>query len=137
MAIMFAPSDSKELGLGLGNRAAVLLKMGDPEGALEDIELALAHDYPKELVRKLEERKTKAQEMIEQRNKNYGKANVKEKIRKELQRRMEIRKKTLHVGRSNPLMPAAAEFVQLKFDEVMGRHLVVTKDVTPGKSDWH
>ena len=136
MAIMFALNDSKESGLGFANRAAVLLQMGDPEGALKDIELAIGHYYPKELLEKLEQRKAKAQELIEQRRLSYGKANGKDVVGKEIDKRMEIRKRMLHIEKPNPLMPAAAEFVQLKFDDVMGRHLVVTKDVSPGKSSW-
>ena len=38
----------------------------------------------------------------------------------------------LRLEKPNPLIPAAAEFVEIKFDEVQGRHLVVNQDVDPG-----
>ena len=36
------------------------------------------------------------------------------------------------VEKTNPLIPSAAEFVEITFDKMQGRQLVVNRDVPPG-----
>ena len=62
-AIMKGPLNSERKGrdfsLGLANRSAALMRLGHLEAALEDVDLALASGYPKDLRYKLYDRKIK------------------------------------------------------------------------------
>ena len=62
-AIMKGPLNSEKRGrdfsLGLANRSAALMRLGHLEAALEDVDLALASGYPKDLRYKLYDRKIK------------------------------------------------------------------------------
>ena len=135
MSAMFAGNEDKELGMAFANRSAVFVELNDPETALADIELALAKNYPKASVGKLEQRKLKCQELIrkkiEEDEKNKELVN---QVEKEIKSRRFIRDKMLRILKPNPLMTAAADCVEIKFDDDQGRHLVVNRDVPAGKT---
>ena len=129
LAIMFAPLD-QQLGMAYANRSAVLVQLKDPEGALEDIALALQNHYPPTSILKLEQRKKKCEEMIEKFKSIGNVRDLEEKLETEMRKKLceDIR----HIQNPNPLIPVAAKCVQIKFEKAKGRHLVVNRDVPAG-----
>ena len=134
LALVFAELDSEAAGMAYANRSAVLVELGCFQDALDDVEYALKNKYPKSRSPKLEQRRTKCQESILRKIQEYEA--IEPKLRMEMEEEMkqmkEMREEMLRVKKSNPSMPAAAESVEIKFDEVEGRHLVVNEDVPPG-----
>ena len=131
---MFAETDAEAVGLAYGNRSAALVELGHFEDALEDIELALKNKYPASRSQKLVQRRVKCQESIVKKKQEYEA--IEPKLRQEIETEVQKMKKfideKLQLEKPNPLIPSAAEFVEIKFDEEQGRHLVVNQDVAPG-----
>ena len=134
LALVFAEMDSEAAGMAYANRSAVLIELGHFEDALQDVELAFVNKYPKELTHKLEQRKNKCQEWILKKQQKYDAIELKQRkvIEAEIQEVKKMRNEMLRVKKPNPLIPAAAESVEIKFDENQGRHLVVNQDVPAG-----
>ena len=128
VAILFAPNGHEALGMVYANRSAVLVELREYEGALEDIKLALTNGYPKSLAEKLERRKKKCEDMLGLRR---GDA-IWKKVKKEIGERKKIRDEILQVRKPNTSIPGASSCIEINFDNVQGRHLVVTQDVSEG-----
>ena len=131
LATMFAPAENQQLGMAYANRSAVLVELKDPEGALEDIGLALQNDYPLASVQKLEQRRAKCEELIAT-AKNIGNLHEFE-VKLELEMRKKLSQDMRRIENPNPSIPVAAKCIQIKFDKSKGRHLVVNRDVPAGK----
>ena len=127
ISVMFAKTTGAELGLAYGNRSAVLVEMRDYEGALEDIELAINHNYPRALADKLLQRRSKCNDLILKRNQD----DIQKKVAADVETRKYFREEMLKIE-VNPLIPSAASCVKIKHDQVKGRHLIVDQDVSPG-----
>ena len=136
LATIFAEKGTEAAGIAYANRSAVLVEMGQFEEALEDVELALTNKYPDSRLQKLEQRRKKCQESIQKKLQDY--LAIDGKVRKEMEAEMEdmknLRNEILQLKKPNPLIPAAADCVEIKFDKNQGRHLVVTGDISPGIS---
>ena len=52
---------------------------------------------------------------------------VRKEVEEEMQKMKDMRYEMLNLKTSNPLIPAAAEFVELKSDPVLGRQLLSVK----------
>lgn len=63
-SITHATPGSKELGLGYANRGAALLKLNRPQECLEDIDIALYNNHPRELEWKQWARRGEAYAML-------------------------------------------------------------------------
>ena len=134
LAVMFAPDGDEELGMAYANRSAVLVELGAPEDALVDMDLAVSNKYPESLYPRLEKRKKRCQEMIRQKKEATGaEAGLKRRVEQEIAERRKIREEMINIENPNPMMPAAASFVQIKYEEGMGRKLTVTEDIPAGE----
>ena len=134
MALLFAQTGTESVGIAYANRSAVLVELGRFEEALQDVGLALANKYPELRRQKLEQRKERSQKGIQKKQEEYLAIDpeMKKEMENEIQKINKIRDGMLHVEKSNPLIPAAADVVELKYDAVRGRHLVVNQDVAAG-----
>lgn len=81
----------------------------------QDIENALANNYPSRLLTKLETRRSKAESLLNKQNS--------EKYFFDLPKLS---------SPPNPLIQCASDSVEIKDTELMGRHVVATKDISPG-----
>ena len=134
LALMFAEMDSETVGMAYANRSAILVEMGHFEDALEDIDLALKNKYPESRAHRLEKRKVKCEELMQKKREEYLAINPgrRNEIETEIQHMKHMRNELLRVKKPNPLIPAAADCVEIKVDEDQGRHLVVNRDVCAG-----
>ena len=134
LALMFAETDTQAVGFAFANRSAVLVELGYFEEALQDIESAVKNKYPEAQAEKLEKRKSRCQESVQKKQSEYSALDP--KLRKEIESEMlemkKARTKLLTLERPNPLIPAAADFVEIKFDKELGRYLALNQDVAPG-----
>ena len=134
LATVFAPAESQELGLALGNRSAVFVQLENSHAALQDIDLALAHNYPQASVEKLRQRQITCQKLIQKKKLvNENDKDLSSQVENEIKNRRFMKEKMLQLERPNPMIPAAAECVEIRFDNVMGRYLAVNEDVHAGK----
>ena len=137
MSAMFAGNEDKELGMAFANRSAVFVELNDPQAALDDIELALNRNYPKASVGKLEQRRLKCEELIRKKDEDNEKnKELLSQVEKEMKSRRFIRDKMLRIEKPNTMMTAAAECVEIKYVDAMGRHLIVNRDVPAGKISY-
>ena len=136
LALLFAETDTQAVGFSYANRSAVLVELGHFEEALQDVELALKNKYPASQIEKLEKRKSRCQKSMQKKQAEYLAVNpkVREEVESEMQQVKNIRDELLVLKRPNSLIPAAAEFVEIKFDTGQGRYLAVNQDVAPGKT---
>ena len=133
LAIMFAESGTQDLGLAFGNRSAVFVQLENPQAALEDIDLAFLQKYPEASMEKLRQRQSKCQKSIlAQQAADDKNSQLIAAVQKEVQSRKSMRDKMLMVENPNPLLPAAAKCVEIKFDSATGRYLMVNEDVRAG-----
>ena len=132
LAIMFAPANSEELGLAYANRAAVLMKLEDFQGSLADVDLAVRNNYPSGSIQKLKERRSKCERMLKKKEAENDPEEKNEVQSDRANRRKFCEGILFKVKKPNPSMPAAEDFVHVKYDEVKGRHLVVTRDIPAG-----
>lgn len=65
-AIRFAETNSKQLGLGYGNRSAAFLEVKQYEACLENIQLARKNQFPLERLPKLSDREIKCKKLMEE-----------------------------------------------------------------------
>ena len=139
LALMFAEMDTEAAGIAYGNRSAVLVELGHFEEAIEDIDLALKNKYPESRSPKLEQRRVKCQESMHKKQEEYLAidAKLRKEIESEVQKMKEMRDEIFQLKKPNSFMPAAEEFVDIKFDLCQGRYLVVNRDVAPGTKSLH
>uniref|UniRef100_A0A182N3X8 MYND-type domain-containing protein n=1 Tax=Anopheles dirus TaxID=7168 RepID=A0A182N3X8_9DIPT len=64
-SICMAEEGSKELGLGYANRSAIYFNRKQYRECLENIDLARRHNYPEELMKKLNDREKRSKQMME------------------------------------------------------------------------
>ena len=134
LALIFAQKGTQSVGFAHANRSAVLVELGRFEEALQEVDSALKNNYPEARVEKLKKRSDRCQKSIQQKHDEYlaMDAQVRKDMEAEMQKMRNIRDEMLKVEKSNPLMPAAADFVEIKYDTAQGRHLVVNQDVPAG-----
>ena len=135
LAVMFARPEGEELGLAIANRSAVLVEMNDPIGALKDIDLALKSNYPASLSSKLNQRRERCEKMVQKSKEDARKIDrgLRAKVEAEWKLRKRIHDKMFTIENPNPLIPSAADFVKISFNEEKGRYLTVNRDVPVGK----
>ena len=127
---MYAKSDEgEELALAYANRSAILLELGHTQEALDDIQSALLNRYPERLMPKLEKRRKKCQEMLE----NCCDFLVEEAADDAKKRRKYRDQFLLRLQNPNAFMPSAESFVKIECTQTAGRQLVVDQDVPAGK----
>ena len=133
---MFAEPNTEAAGIAFANRSAVLVELGHFQDALQDIGSAFEDKYPERLAHKLEQRRTKCEEFIKKQEGEYLALDpqVRTEIETEKQKLRKLRDELLRIEKPNPVIPSVPDFVQMKFDKDFGRHLAVTKDVSPGNS---
>uniref|UniRef100_A0A8D8CEQ7 SET and MYND domain-containing protein 4 n=1 Tax=Culex pipiens TaxID=7175 RepID=A0A8D8CEQ7_CULPI len=115
-SISHAEVGSEQLGIGYGNRSAVLFEQRDYELALYSIDLAKKHNYPERLMPKLLAREVNCKQRIAE---GYSKGTVPKQ-------RMGINVDT------NPRIPFLAKGIGMSYDAKFGRGLVAEKDFNPG-----
>lgn len=132
-AVLFAPEDDQELGMAYANRSAVLFELGNPEAAILDIDLSLAHNYPATMSHKLEQRRVKCQESM-QKDKEIEVDPPEElrQIKEEKEQMQRIREQMIRIKKPNPMIPVASACVEMRHSKEMGRYLVVNEDVPAG-----
>ena len=130
---MLAKKETEAAGKAFANRAVILAELGHFEDALQDVKLAFANGYPTKDYKKLEERKAKYQESIDQKQNKYS--SIKSKLTEELEQMRIIRDDMLVLKKPSPLIPVAAESVEINYNDNQGRHLVVNQDVAPGNQN--
>ena len=129
LAVRYAPAESKELGLAFANRSAVFQTQGRFTEALRDTTLAIKHSYPESLMPKLNQRIEACTKFLNTVNQNQNM----NKIKNESIRRKQFCDEVLfNIKVPNPRIKNAEDFVEIKENSEFGRHVVVTKDVTPG-----
>jgi len=149
---------SNSFSLAVANRSFSLLKLGDHESAIEDIDLAIEAGYPEEKRYKLVERKAKCLVNIGRKKKAEETLNLalkslefskcqedeKLKIRQNIKNQIKQVKSVNNVQSSddkltrnemddsNPLLPGFSSAVKVVHDDVRGRYGVATRDIEPG-----
>ena len=122
--------DGEDLALAYANRSAILVELGHPEEALDDIQLALEHNYPERLMPKLEKRRVKCQKILE----DGSASHVKIEVDSDAEERKKYRDQfLLRIQKPNPSMPSAESFVKIEYTQTAGRQLVVDQDVPAGE----
>lgn len=128
-SIAFAPKDTEELVLGYSNRSVILMHLHRYNEALVDIETTLKLTKSNELKEKVQARKKKCLELIEEENLA--------RLAKNLDLRdngnQENSAPRLTNSKSSAALPCASESVGLAYSETFGRHLVATRDIKPGE----
>ena len=149
----------KEIGLALGNRSAVFFQNNQFQNCLDDIEASIMFGYPEDLQYKLMDRKGRclislgrkfeAQETLEmasllvQKSKHGSEEKI--KFKQEIKHTMssindtcEVKNDddeddTLELSDHHPCIPGLSSKVEVRYDEVLGRHSVSTTDIAPGE----
>jgi hypothetical protein len=121
--LCYAPPDSEEIALAYANRSLVYFELGHFEKALQNIQLAKDHNYPKNLIEKLNEREAQCLEVLN---------NV--TTHKPSQELESIRAKHLNLKiPGNKKMPYyIADCLELKKNVQFGRHIVTNQDLKVG-----
>lgn len=70
-SLLFAEHNSDELSLAYANRSACFFRMQKYTHCLKDIELARDHNYPKRLMKKMDDREIKCVERLAEGNENH------------------------------------------------------------------
>ncbi|KYQ55708.1 SET and MYND domain-containing protein 4 [Trachymyrmex zeteki] len=117
-SIAFAPYPSEQLARSYANRSAVLFKLGLYSECIQDIDRALALNYPDNLRVKLYLRKTECLMIM-------GNHSVDDTL-KEAQYWLD--KMSIH-----DTIPCASDAVAIKYNERYGRHVVATRKIHPGE----
>ncbi|KYM99519.1 SET and MYND domain-containing protein 4 [Cyphomyrmex costatus] len=113
-SIAFAPYPSEQLARGYANRSAVLFKLGLYLECIQDINRALALNYPDNLRVKLYLRKTEL---------NTGNTRAKIEDIPDLP----------VIESCNNEVPCASDAVAIKYNMHYGRHVVATRKIHPGE----
>ena len=122
------------MGFAYANRAAVLVNLGHFKEAIQDVNLALKNKYPESQAEKLVQRKDRCEKAIQKKEEENSAIDpkVKKEMEAEIKKMQKLRDDMLKVHNPNPLIPAAAEFVEIKYDKVQVRHLAVNEDIPAG-----
>lgn len=118
-SICLATVNSEHLPIGFANRSAVYLKSGFYKFCQENIELALANNYPEKLRPKLAQRKKECLELLEKREDCLEKFR-KEKVSAQL---------SYEPSEKIPLMVEGLEYAK---SEQFGRYIRTRRDLNPG-----
>ncbi|QQP56583.1 Uncharacterized protein FKW44_001292, partial [Caligus rogercresseyi] len=115
-----AMEENKDLmGLVLGNRSATFFQMGNLTASLEDIEGAFYFNYPANLSDKLQDRRKRIKSRLsEEKSKSISKASL---------------ESFLDFPR-HERVPQLAAYVDIIYNETLGRHGIATRDIHPGES---
>lgn len=130
-SIAFAPENSEELALGLGNRSALLLHIQKFEECIHDIDKALSISKSDKFKTKLLSRKTSCLKSLNEFQSNPEKTLELRKcagLGENVQKKLEIPKIKLSAK-----VPCLAENSSLKYSEKYGRHYVANKYIRPGE----
>jgi len=139
LAIQYAPPNSKELGLGFANRSAVFQDQREFQHAIDDIQKALENYYPENLIEKLTKRKRICMEELgttettdaERESLSENSVDVSSE---EGRRRIYCHEVLFRIKNPHKRIMGAADFVEIRENQEYGRFVVVTKNVSPGKS---
>lgn len=118
-----APSNSDDVGLAYGNRSAVYLAMGYYQKALDNIELARNHNYPKDKLDKLKAREAQCLEKL-------NNEPTKDRYQGHEKARNEILQGKLPGNQKTPFY--VADCLELKRSPEWGRHIVTNRDLKVG-----
>lgn len=162
-SIAFAPYPSEQLALGYANRSAVLFQLDLHSECIQDIDRALALNYPDNLKAKLYLRKTEClmilgnhsvKDILEEAQHWLDKMSLNDINRRKLKTKFDIlHNKTLQTElhiidreakllESSPLpttqscnneVPCASNAVAIKYNEHYGRYIVATRNIDPGE----
>lgn len=161
-SIALAPYPSRQLALAYANRSAVLYELGLYSECIQDIDRALASNYPDDRKGKLYIRKTQCLIILKDRTAKYmikktqycineitsepNKLKLQTKLdelrqkteQKSFQcnpaKQAESKNKSLPVIKSySNEIPCASDAVALKYDENNGRHVVATRNIDAGE----
>ncbi|XP_012270272.1 SET and MYND domain-containing protein 4 [Orussus abietinus] len=154
-SIAYALPGSEELALAYGNRSAVLFRLKKYKECLEDIERALSSNYPDDSRPKLllrremcfkvlgeldrEKKFQETHQLMEKMSVKEGSKAVLENMVRmikldELRGKVNEKEYPLpEIASCNPEVPVASDGVQIKYDDIFGRHLVATRDIKPGE----
>lgn len=158
-SIAYANPSSEELALAYANRSAVLLKIHEYRKSIQDIDRALSLNYPDKLKVKLYVRKVEClvsikESSIEEDYKTalhwLEKMSLNDPNRKNFQIKLqylyEQSKKTIKknmkkqknpnlfkVKSQNIEVPCSSDAIAIEYNERYGRHVVATRDISPGE----
>ncbi|KAF7411682.1 hypothetical protein HZH66_000578 [Vespula vulgaris] len=160
-SIAYANPSSKELALAYANRSAVLLKIHKYELCIQDIERALSLNYPDELKVKLYVRKVEclvsigessikedyetALHWLEKMSLNdpnrkkfqsklrYLHGQSKKGLKSNKEKQQPKNQLNLKVKSHNIEVPCASDAVAIEYNDTYGRHIVATRDISPGE----
>lgn len=121
-SICLAPIGSANSAIGYANRSAVYFHSGFYKFCLQNIEFALANNYPENLKDKLTTRKQECRKLLKKQE------DASEKFDKEYH----PLKLTYAANKSIPMMIEGLEFAK---SAQFGRFIRTKKDLMPGKSD--
>lgn len=153
-SIALAPTNSQELSIAYANRSAVLFSLQKYKECDQDINRAMALDYPKKLVPKLLIRKISCYKFFDVQDQESLRVFVKDKLEEveadsqeeeKLMVMMKdlkghpingvIKRKSLdlsNIGR-NSRYPYASDALKVVYDEKFGRHVIAARDIRPGE----
>ncbi|KAL0123036.1 hypothetical protein PUN28_007576 [Cardiocondyla obscurior] len=159
-SITFAPYPSEQLALGYANRSAVLFQLGLHSECIQDIDRALAINYPDNLRAKLCLRKTeclmilgdrRVENTLEEAQHWLNKMSLSDTNREKLKTKLDTlhnksvktvsANKEINAPKSSSLptferndeVPCASSALAVKYNERYGRHVVATRDINPGE----
>ncbi|XP_035731524.1 SET and MYND domain-containing protein 4-like [Vespa mandarinia] len=158
-SIAYANPSSEELALAYANRSAILLKIHKFRKSIQDIDRALSLNYPDKLkvklyIRKVECLVSMGDSSIEEDYKAalhwLEKMSLNDLNRKNLQKKLQylyeqsknmIKKNTkkqenqylFEVKSQNVEIPCSSDAIAIKYNERYGRHVVATRDISPGE----
>jgi hypothetical protein len=123
-SLCYAPPDSENLALAYANRSAVYFEMGHYEEALENIELAKAHKYPKQKLGKLKIREEKCLDKMLQGSPAKDKYQHHEKIRSEVF--------AIKQPGNQKMIGYIADCLEVEYSSMFGRQIVTNRDLKVG-----
>lgn len=155
-SIAFAPCNSKELSLAYANRSAVLLAIHKYVESIQDIDRALLLNYPDNLKPKLYVRKIEcliaigksieedykiAMDWVERMPLNdINKEKLKIKLHQlkqqsnnQLKNHLKKNVEFFKVKSRNIEAPCASDALEIKYNDIYGRHVVATRDISIGE----
>ncbi|KAF7417970.1 hypothetical protein HZH68_000623 [Vespula germanica] len=159
-SIAYANPSSEELALAYANRSAVLLKIHKYELSIQDIDRALVFNHSDELKVKLYVRKVECLISIGESsvkedyknalywlnklpsnnpNKKYFQLKLQylyQQLKRGLKKNKEKQQpKNLHrkIKSRNVEVPYASDAVAIEYNDTYGRHIVATRDISPGE----
>ena len=112
----------KDLSFAYANRSAVLLVLKKYDSCLVDIDLALEYGYPANMRHKLEERREKCKKAKVQASGIKANPNI-----------VLNKKVPPCLKECNPNIPAFSSALKVAFSNSKGRHVVATRDISPGR----